>query len=252
MGKSVIIIERSGPVAIFRFDKPPVNAIDLELVEQCIAAITGLASDPAVGAIVVTGAGRCFSAGLDLRTVPFYSAEQQRRMVLDINRAITLIYGLSMPVVAAINGHAVAGGFVMALANDYRIGTSAPCKLGLTESKLGIPFPVTTMELVKSELAPAVARRLTLIGELLEPEEALREGILDELAAPELLLPRALQLATELAAVPRAGYAEIKRELRESALARMEAAVTDEDDPMLAGWIGDEGRAATARLIERL
>jgi enoyl-CoA hydratase len=124
---------------------------------------------------VVTGAGKCFSAGLDLKVAPYYSPGEQRQMVEELNDIVLTLYGFPMPTVAAVSGHAIAGGFILALSCDYRIGTTAACKIGITESRAGIPFPVSTMEVLMSELSPPVARKMTLVGLNSGPEEAFRK-----------------------------------------------------------------------------
>ncbi len=241
----------SDSVAILSLDKPPVNAIDLELVLEAEERLHELEQDDSVRAVVITGVGKCFSAGLDLKTVPFYTPERQRRMVEVLNRTVAWLYGFPLPTVAAINGHTLAGGFILAIACDYRVGTSASCKIGVTESRVGIPFPVSTMEVLRAELAPSVARRMTLAGQNTGPEQALAAGVLDELQPPEQVLTRAKEVALELAALPRQGYAKIKRQLRGETLARMEEAIRTGTDPLLQMWVAAEGRAASAKHLER-
>src|SRR5437773_2029575 len=123
-----VVIEHDGPVAVFRLNRPPANAIDLGFAAELETALTAVASGEA-RAIVVTGTQECFSAGLDLKVVPRYGLEQQRAMVTAVNRLLAQLYACRLPVVAAVTGHAIAGGLVVALACDYRVGTTAPCKL---------------------------------------------------------------------------------------------------------------------------
>lgn len=244
-------IEISDGIAILSLDKPPVNAFDLRLVRDAEECLKGVEKDPNVRAVVITGKGKCFSAGLDLKTVPYYTPAKQRRMVEDLNRTVAWVYGFPLPTVAAVNGHAIAGGFILAIACDYRVGISASCKLGVTESRVGIPFPVSTMEVLRAELAPEVARRMTLAGRNMGPEQALASGVLDELRPAEQVLARAKEMALEFAALPREGYAKIKRQLREVTLARMEEALRSGRDPLLDSWVAEEGRAASAEHLER-
>src|SRR5262249_57290964 len=97
------------------------------------------------GWVVVTGGGASFSAGLDLKLVPPYGPDQQRAMIAAINRMVARIYGLALPVVVAVNGHAIAGGLVVALAGDYRIGSHGTYRLGLTETRGAVPCPAGPM-----------------------------------------------------------------------------------------------------------
>ncbi len=244
-------LEVSEGIATLFLDKPPVNAFDLKLVRDAEACLQEVEKDPAVRAAVITGEGKCFSAGLDLKTVPYYSPEEQRRMVEDLNRTVAWLYGFPLPTVAAVNGHAIAGGFILAIACDYRVGTSSSCKIGVTESRVGIPFPVSTMEVLRAELAPAEARRMTLGGRNMGPEQAMDNGVLDELAPAGRVLERAKEVALEFAELPREGYAKIKHQLRGETLARMEEALRAGSDPLLEMWVAEEGRAASAEHLER-
>jgi enoyl-CoA hydratase len=243
-------IEIDDGIALFALDRPPVNAIDLQLVRDAEEALMRLEASRDARAVVITGAGSCFSAGLDLDQVPSYGPDEQRQMVHALNRMLGRLYGIGIPTVAAVNGHAIAGGLVLVLACDHRVGTQAPARLGLSEARAGIPFPVGPLAVVTAELAPAVARGLMLRARDLGPDEALAKGILDELQPAERVLPRAREIAGELAAAPREGYARIKRQLRAPALARIAEAVESGRDPVLQGWIGEEGRRAADALLE--
>lgn len=246
MASELVHVERRGNLAIVRFDRPPANALEREAVVQIGAAFAEIETDASAGAIVFTGTGSFFSAGVDLKAVPAYGPPEQRAMVDELNRMIGRVYGYPLPVVGAINGHAIAGGMVCALLCDHRVGARGRFQIGLTEARVAIPFPMAAMEVVRAELPPAQARRFVLRARNTDPEGALAAGALDELCDPEALLPRALDVARELAALPRAAYGRIKRQLRGPALARIEDCVERGTDPLRGGWLGDETRDASA------
>lgn len=127
--------------------------------------------------------------------------------------------------------------------------TNAPCRLGLTEVIVGVPFPISALEIARNELAPKSFRTMLATGETFGPEEALARGIVDELAAPDELLPRAHAKALELAALPAQGFAAIKQQQRGRALKRMAQAVDDGAEPQLGGWLSDEARKAAAAIL---
>jgi enoyl-CoA hydratase len=181
-------------------------------------------------ALVLAGRPGFFSAGVDLKLAPTYGPEDRGRMVAAINAMALGVYELPCPVVGAITGHAVAGGLVLALCTDLRVASNAG-RYGLTEVKVGIGYPQAAIGVVRAELAPQAARRLALGSELLGASDCLHFGVFDELAEPNDVLPRALELATSLAAFPPETYARTKRELRAATATRLRAAAAE--DPLL-------------------
>ncbi|MEA2423302.1 MAG: enoyl-CoA hydratase, partial [Thermoleophilaceae bacterium] len=135
-----IHIEEAGEVAVVRIDRPPANALDIDLLQEGDEVRQRLARE-APAAVVITGRERFFSAGMDLKAAPGLSAGEQRHTVDGINRLFTGWYAFPRPVVAAVNGHAIAGGLILALCADRRVGATEG-KLGLTELRAGLAYPV--------------------------------------------------------------------------------------------------------------
>jgi enoyl-CoA hydratase len=242
-----LAIEHEGEVAVVRIDRPPANAMDLSLLAEghaCVEELT--AASPA--AVVITGRPGFFSAGVDLKLAPTLDADRQRQMVEGINRLFCDWFCFPRPVVAAVNGHAIAGGLILALCADHRVGAAGTGSFGLTELKAGIGFPAVAMAVVRSELSPGVARRLVLGASLVGAEEALDLGLLDELVDGDPL-PRALEVARELAALPAATYARVKEQLRGETMAMARQALADGSDPILAGWLGAEAEQGAASIL---
>jgi enoyl-CoA hydratase len=220
-------------VATVIADRPPANAMDVTLLGELVAVLGEVAADPPA-ALVLAGRPGFFSAGADLKAVPSYGPDEQRAMVDGINNMALGVYALPCPVVGAITGHAIAGGMVLALCTDLRIASSAG-KYGLTEVKVGVPYPQAAINVVEAELAPS-ARRLFAFGNALhDAQTCLRLGVFDEVVEPDAVLPRAQELARELAAMPAEVYARTKRDLRGATIERMRA--TAADDPLLARWV---------------
>ena len=186
-------------------------------------------------ALVLAGREGFFSAGADLKLVGSYGPDEQRQMVASINEMALGVYELPCPVVGAITGHAIAGGMVLAICTDIRVASSAG-RYGLTEVKVGVPYPQAAIGVVAAELAPHAARVLALGNELIDAAECLRLGVFDEVVEPDEVLPRALELAAGLAALSPEVYARTKRDLRGATAARLRAAAAE--DPLLARWVG--------------
>jgi enoyl-CoA hydratase len=222
--------DQRGPVKLVTVDRPPANAMDIALLEELSGALEEITVDPPA-AVVISGRPGCFSAGADLKAVPGYGPEEQRQMVRGINRMASLTYGLRCPVLAAVTGHAIAGGMVLALCADYRVA-AIEGRYGLTEVRVGVPYPQAAIAVVRAELAPPVARTLALTGRLTDAEECLRLGLFDEVEAPGRVVDRTLEVAAELAALPADTYARTKEGLRGATIAAMAAAA--ETDPLLS------------------
>jgi enoyl-CoA hydratase len=215
---ALVDFSERGDVAVVTMNRPPANALSPELLRELLAALERLRATPP-SAVVLTGTAKFFSAGLDLRIVPALSEEELTQMARDVNGVAAGWYTLPRPLVAAVNGHAVAGGFVIALCGDFRIGPTSG-RFGLTEVKAGVPYPSAAMSVVRAELTPAVARRLVLRGELFDAAAMRDFGVFDEVVADGDVLERAIELAGELAALPRATFTTVKAQLRHGALER--------------------------------
>ena len=158
MATAPVVLTVEEGIALVRLARPPANAIEISLVEALDATLARLSEDLPT-AVVLTGAGSVFCAGIDVKVVPGYGREEQRRLIVSINRLIERVYGFPRPTIAAVNGHAIGGGLVLALACDVRLATTAACKLGLTEVTAGIPFPAGPITVVRAELAPQAPAR---------------------------------------------------------------------------------------------
>jgi enoyl-CoA hydratase len=248
MSAQCVFLEQHGPITVIRLNRPPANAFSLELGREFEAAFDASAVNEA-RALVLTGTGHFFSGGLDLKVVPTYSREEQGDFLRILNRAIGRLYACPIPVVAAINGHAIAGAFVLALATDYRVGPAGTAQFGLTEARVGIPFPAVPMIVLHAELAPQDVRYTTLYARNFGPDEAYRRGVLDELQPPEAVVERAIEVACDMASMPADSYRRVKQQVRRVALAQIEDAVSRDADPMLAGWLSPEARSASATVL---
>lgn len=249
MTKDSSNITQVNNVALLTLNNPPVNALDIDFSMRLQTMLDNLGANKEVSALVITGTSQTFCAGLNLKKVPFYGPDEQKNMILSLSKLLYGIYSLPLPTIAAINGHAIAGGLVLALACDYRIGVSSPCQIGLTEARVGVPFPVCALELVKAETNKSICRKMMLTGENMDQNQALKEGILDELIESDKLIDRALLKAQDLATMPNQSYAQIKLGLRQRALAAMKAVIDTESDPIFSSWLNHDTKEAATSVL---
>jgi enoyl-CoA hydratase len=229
----VTLEERDG-VTVLAADRPPANAMDVQLLSEVVEAVETLAKSPPK-ALVLQGRPGFFSAGADLKAIPTYGPDEQRASVQGINAMALGVYSLPCPVVGAITGHAIAGGMVLALCADVRIASWGG-KYGLTEVKVGVPYPQAAIGVVRAELPPHAARVMALGNQLTDAETCRQMGAFDEVVAPDEVVPRAMSVAAELAAMPAEVYARTKAELRGATITQLRRAVAE--DPLLARWVG--------------
>jgi enoyl-CoA hydratase/carnithine racemase len=189
-------------------------------------------------ALVITGSGSCFSAGVDLRRILDGGRPYTAELLAALSRTFRVVFDHPRPTVAAVNGHAIAGGCVLALACDVRLMSGG--RIGLTELAVGVPFPTAALEVVRHALGSR-ADQVLLGAQTTDRERALALGMVDELPEPADLLPRAVALATELAARSPESYRLAKVQLHRSANAAIEA-TADGDAAVLAGWTSDDTR----------
>lgn len=243
MSNSPVTTEARGDVALLTLARPPANALDLNLLLALGRAVTE-AQD--ARAIVLTGSERFFSAGLDLAYVLTLDEPQALTFAEAFDDTMTTLFAAPGPLVAALSGHTVAGGAVIAAAADFRLMAEGPARIGLPEIKVGVPFPASALEIVRHAWAGPHLARLLFRGDTVDAAEALALGLIDDVVAPNALVDHAVALAGTLAAAPRATYAATKRGLRAPGLARIQAARAAGPDPVWEVWRSPEVRAAIA------
>lgn len=252
MTTGIVHIERhDGGVTEVRLDRPPVNALNPAFLAEIHRVMDELAEDAHVRAVVLTGAGKTLSGGMDLKELQTFTAEDQRAMVTGLNATYGAIYGFPKPVICAAHGPAIAGGMFLVLVSDYRIA-SERARLGLAEVRVGVRFPVGPFEIARRELGPDACRRFMLSGQNLDARSALAFGVIDEVVPADQLHARALEVAGDYGRIPPCTFAETKRQLRGEVLARVAAAVDGAAEPMLSGWFTDETSEATQAMLDAL
>jgi enoyl-CoA hydratase len=244
-------IERDRELAILRMQAGKANAMNPEMVRRLAALCDELQASDA-RAVVITGDGRSFSAGLALPQLIELDRAAMRVFMAEFKLAMLRVFQLPMPVVAAIDGHAIAGGCVLASQCDVRLAADRPLKMGVNEVQLGIGLPALVIESLRLFLPAASLVPVALAGGLFEPREALAVGLIDEVVAPEQLLARACEWARELATVPRAAYAQVKLAWRRPTIEAIERSDDALAEQWLDTWYSAEAQGRLRAIVERL
>jgi len=204
-----LAIERRDGVALVTLQRPEKrNALSIELRVELADAFQRLGDDEELGCVVLTGAGTAFCAGMDL-TQFGGDREHKRRLVETSTAAFEAVGSCPRPVIAAVNGPALAGGFALALLCDLRVAAEA-ATFGFPELPRGIPASYASARAV---LPAAAAAELVLTGRVVGADEAKRLGLVHEVVADEELGGRAVELATGIATAPREAILETKRRI---------------------------------------
>src|SRR5262249_34646679 len=220
--------DHPGGVRLLTLDRPPANALDETLLTDLGSALDDARANDGVRAIVLTGAGEFFSAGFDLAAPRRDEASTRALQALYRDTHVKLL-AFPKPTVARLGGHAVAGGLVLVLACDYRLGREGDYRLGLNEVAIGASFPRVALEIVRLRRASARASELALGAGLYPASQATRLGVVDELLPPDTFDAVVLRRAARLAAFPREAYAHTKAALVTDALARVASETAAEE-----------------------
>jgi enoyl-CoA hydratase len=245
------MIERSQHEGILtlRLAHGKASALDVELLDALTRELDGAAED--VRVLVLTGTGSIFSAGVDLFRVTRDGADYVRQFLPLLSRFLLTFFTFPRPVVAAVNGHAIAGGCVIALAADARLMAEGDGRIGLPELLVGVPFPTAAFEVVRFAVPRQRLQSLIYSGRTLSAREALEAGLVDEVIAPAALPDRAQEVARQLASIPPPVYRLTKQSLRAEALERIEQAGELPDRVALEVWSADETHAQIRDYLHR-
>jgi enoyl-CoA hydratase len=246
----MIEVTERGAVAVLQIVHGKANALDIELCEAIAARFEALREAPA-RAVVVIGQARMFSAGVDLLRLGDGGAPYVRRFLPALHRLYETVFFFSKPVVAAVNGHAIAGGCVLACCADRRIAARDGGRIGVTELLVGVPFPPMAFEVMRFATAPRYFQDGILSGATFRPDEALQRGLVDEVVDGATLLDRAVSAAETLAALSPPAFAMTKRQIRQPVadrLARDGAGLDTKADEI---WTSPETLARIREYVNR-
>lgn len=247
MASGLEIEERDG-VRVVRMEFGRANALNGDVLDALAAGLSVKEPIPTV----LTGEGKIFSAGLDLVSLDELDRDEFEAFLDKFSSTLVQILTAPYPMVAAINGHAVAGGCVLALACDYRVGTEGDFKIGMNELSHGLPLPAAASEIPRAALSPQTYRTVVMSGVLMEPETAQQIGILDMMMPDvEACTEQAMALAREQGKSPDA-FAAVKS----GVVAPVVAAIKELREPLDRRftdiWFSEAATAARAATVAQL
>ena len=240
-----------GPVRQLRLARPPVNALDPALMRALREALAA-AFASAREAIVLSGSPGCFSGGLDVPAL----LELDRAAIVDVwTTFFALLRDLAsspVPIAAALTGHSPAGGTVLALFADHRVLAEGRFLVGLNEVRVGLPVPEVLLRALAFLVGERQAARLATGGLLVGPDEALRVGLVDELAPVDEVVPRAIAWTRDLLERPRSAMTATRARVRRPLVAAFEDVDARAIAEVADQWFSPEAQATLRGLAKRL
>ncbi len=240
------MIEKSekGGVVVLKLAYGKANTMDIAFCQTMTKEFTELRLS-AAKAVVLTGQGGIFSAGVELVRTSDGGPGYVREFLPALNAMFDAVFPFPKPGGAAINGHAIAGGCVLACCADKRLMAQGNGRIGVTELLVGLPFPALAFEVMRSVTLSRYFSQAIYAGDTVLPEAGAERGWIDEVVVPADLMDRAIAVAQTLAALPASTFAMTKRQMHLPVAERMEIVGDEIDEAVIDIWAAPE---ATARI----
>lgn len=245
----MFVREDRDDIAVLRMAHGKVSALDGPFCQAMSAELERLQQEP-VRALILTGTGSAFSAGVDLYQLLDGGADYVRQFLPAMEGFFRTLLVFPKPLITAINGHAIAGGCIIAAAADHRIMARGGARIGVPEVIVGVPFPSLPLEMIASRLSPAVLRTVVYSGRTVQGDEAVSLGFVDEAVDPGQLLERSMMVARQLAEIPARTFALTKRGFSAAVLQRVQAS-GDTNADVVGAWLSPEVHDAIRRYLDK-
>lgn len=223
----MIEIEHKSGIAVVTMRHGKANALDIEFCTALAGRFKELCKSNAK-AVVITGQGGIFSAGVNLKRLSEGGAPYIRKFLPALHKLYDTVFFHPKPVIAAVNGHAIAGGAVLVACADRRIMARESGRIGVTELQVGVPFPALAFEVVRFATPPRYLTEFMIGAGTYPTDAALQKGWVDELAEPDALMERALAAAESYAALSPAAFAQTKMQVRQTVTDAMKKSAATE------------------------
>lgn len=239
-------------IAILTLDRSRSNPINSEMVEELRDIIRNIDQDENALGLIITGKEGFFSAGVDLIELYNYNEDELRGFWTNFLDFVSIFAAFKKPAIAAVNGHSPAGGCVLALCCDYRIMADGKYVIGLNELPVGLIVPNSIFQLYSFWIGKAKAYRFLLEGKLLSPEEALSNGLIDEISRPESIITAAERQMQKFIQFNQTTWQQTKLNLRQELLKHLNGDETEMLETILKQWWSPSSRAILKTIIGNL
>ncbi|HZL29517.1 MAG TPA: enoyl-CoA hydratase/isomerase family protein [Pseudolabrys sp.] len=235
----MIDMKVDGGIAVVTLSHGKVNALDIEFCTALAAKFDELRATDA-SAVVLTGQGGIFSAGVDLKRLSAGGADYVRAFLPALHRLYDTVFFYPKPVIAAINGHAIAGGAVLAACADRRVMAQGVGRIGVTELQVGVPFPALAFEILRFAVPKRFVAEFTLGAATYDTGVALQKSWTDEVVEPYELLVRTMKIVRHYASLSPSAFAQTKAQIRQGVVDRMALNAAATDKAVTAIWTAPE------------
>lgn len=239
-------------VAVFKLDNGVTNAINLKLVSILVSSLRKAEKNPEINGIILTSANtKFFSIGFDIPNLFKLPKEEFQQFYSSFNDLCLELYNYPKPTLAAINGHAIAGGCILSLCCDYRYITKGRKLMGLNEIKLGVPIPYPAFCILKSLVGSTQTREITFLGEFYSPDSLKQIGLIDRICSEADLLNNSLEKLDMLNKNPLSAFNIIKQESHRDVHEKIVKYLKTHNDLFVERWYHPETRKLLKEAIKK-
>jgi enoyl-CoA hydratase/carnithine racemase len=244
-------IDKKDGVSVLTLTRDKVHAFNETAVDHVTEQVQILNDDPQTKAVVLTGEGPFFSFGLDVPELYDYTPEDFTRFLTKFTSLYLALYAFPKPLVAGINGHAIAGGFMISMPCDYRVMATGKARISLNEVTFGSTLFAGSIEILRNVVGSRHAERIALSGSMYSAEDAQEMGLVDEIAEPGAVLDRAVAVAGEMMKRDTTAFADIKRLLRGETIAKIRQTEAASVARFVEIWYSPSTREQTKGIVIR-